>query len=421
MKRLMNWKNVAAILACFAVTATFVSCKRESSNKQITAFSFIEPSTTGVINETAKTIVIDVSLGTDITVLVPTIVVSDRATVSPASGVMQNFTNPVTYTVTAEDGSTANYTVTVTSSTVKFTAAEQQKINTIKTRYSNIPTSFSGGYFITIPTTSPYSIGEVKNEVLQAGINAINLVRYIAGIPDDVVLDAEYVDLCQHGAVLLTAINQLTHYPEKPGDMNQEFYKKGADAARRSNISTSNLPSTTVFQYMDDSDPSNIDRVGHRRWILNPPMKKSGFGVGATRFGLLYAFDGSRGNIDYDYVAWPSPGVFPTNIFSNNHAWSISVNAQKYGTPDINKIEVTLKHLNSGEVWFFSKDTPSSTAIRSAYFNIDKGGYGINNCIIFRPALNNTFKYQDGDVFQVTVSGLDKNISYLVKMFGMNN
>jgi hypothetical protein len=36
------------------------------------------------------------------------------ATVSPASGVAQNFTNPVNYTVTAADGSTAVYVVTVT-------------------------------------------------------------------------------------------------------------------------------------------------------------------------------------------------------------------------------------------------------------------------------------------------------------------
>jgi hypothetical protein len=305
-----------------------------------------------------------------------------------------------------------------------FTAEEQQKINTIKTRYSSILTNFTGGYFITLPTTTPsYTIGEVKNEVLQAGIDAINLVRYIAGIPDDVELDAGYTELTQHGAVLLTAVNQLTHTPEKPDDMDQEFYDKGYTGTSRSNISTLNLPSGTVFRYMDDSDPSNIDRVGHRRWILNPLMKKSGFGVGANKYGLMYAFDKTRGSVDYDYVAWPSPGVFPIEFINikldNNLAWSISVNAQKYGTPDKSKIEVTLKHLNSGMVWTFSNITSSSTDELSTFYNIENNNYGINNCIIFRPGLGNSFEYKEGDVFEVTVLGLDKDLSYTVKMFNM--
>lgn len=52
--------------------------------------------------------------GTDVTALQPTIVVSDLATVSPASGEEQDFTDPVTYTVTAEDETTQEYVVTVT-------------------------------------------------------------------------------------------------------------------------------------------------------------------------------------------------------------------------------------------------------------------------------------------------------------------
>lgn len=309
-----------------------------------------------------------------------------------------------------------------TTDVLAFTATEKQKINTIKTRYSSIPTNFTGGYFITVPTITPsYTIGEVKNEVLQAGIDAINLVRYIAGLPDDVVLDADYTNSCQHGAVLLTAVNQLTHTPQKPADMDQDFFDKGYKATSSSNISTLNVPSTTVFRYMDDnSSSSNIECVGHRRWIINPSMKKSGFGVGANKYGLMYAFDKSRGVIDYDYITWPSQGVFPTQLISsNNIPWSITVNTQKYGTPDANKIEVTLKHVNSGKIWTLSNKEPGSTASQKPYFNINNQGFGISNCIIFRPELDASFKYQDGDVFQVTISGLNKELSYTVKMFSL--
>ena len=98
-------------------TAGYVRCVRsfeENSAKDITAFSFnyIDPESTGTINETSTAVVVPPN--TDVTALVPTIKVSYGATVSPASGVAQNFTSPVVYTVTARDNSVKVYTVTVT-------------------------------------------------------------------------------------------------------------------------------------------------------------------------------------------------------------------------------------------------------------------------------------------------------------------
>jgi hypothetical protein len=62
----------------------------------------------------------DVPAGTDITTLRPTITLdSPKATVSPASGTVQDFTNPVVYTVTAEDGTSQDYAVIVTLSDKK--------------------------------------------------------------------------------------------------------------------------------------------------------------------------------------------------------------------------------------------------------------------------------------------------------------
>lgn len=84
-----------------------------SSIKAITVFNFSSPAVTGIVNEGAKTVALTVPYGTAITALVPTITITG-ASVSPSSGVAQNFTNPVTYTVTAADSSTQVYVVTVT-------------------------------------------------------------------------------------------------------------------------------------------------------------------------------------------------------------------------------------------------------------------------------------------------------------------
>ncbi len=79
--------------------------------KAITNFSFTNPNTTGTINESDHTIQLTVH-DMSITALTPTITHTGTS-ISPASGVVQDFTSPVVYTVTAGDGSTQVYTVTV--------------------------------------------------------------------------------------------------------------------------------------------------------------------------------------------------------------------------------------------------------------------------------------------------------------------
>ena len=83
-----------------------------NDNKAITAFNIATPYATGVITEATHTIAITVPYGTDVTSLTPTITYTGKS-ISPATGVAQNFTSPVTYTVTAADSSTRAYIVTV--------------------------------------------------------------------------------------------------------------------------------------------------------------------------------------------------------------------------------------------------------------------------------------------------------------------
>jgi len=85
-----------------------------NSAKAIIDFSFSDPVAVGDINESTHTITVMVPYGTSVVSLTPTIVISDDATINPDSGIAQNFTNPVTYTVTAQNDTTQDYDVTVT-------------------------------------------------------------------------------------------------------------------------------------------------------------------------------------------------------------------------------------------------------------------------------------------------------------------
>lgn len=86
----------------------------KSAAKQLLTFKInnvIEESNT--VDQTSRNIRIVVPPKTDRKALTPTITLSAKATVSPATGVVQDFTNAVKYTVTAEDGSTQVYSVVV--------------------------------------------------------------------------------------------------------------------------------------------------------------------------------------------------------------------------------------------------------------------------------------------------------------------
>ena len=73
----------------------------------------LERDVAGIVH--TSTVSAEVPFGTDVTGLVPDITVSSGATVQPAGGSAQDFTETVDYTVTAEDGETTSvWTVTVT-------------------------------------------------------------------------------------------------------------------------------------------------------------------------------------------------------------------------------------------------------------------------------------------------------------------
>ncbi|MFA5126119.1 MAG: hypothetical protein WC462_03905 [archaeon] len=81
--------------------------------KMITDFSLVGAGSVDVIDEENHTISVTVSPTTDLSSLVTNITIVGIS-VSPASGVAQDFTSPVTFTVTSADSSTQGYLVTVT-------------------------------------------------------------------------------------------------------------------------------------------------------------------------------------------------------------------------------------------------------------------------------------------------------------------
>jgi len=85
-----------------------------SAENDILSFQIPEQIGEIIIDEVAHTVQLNVPLGTNVTALVPTIEISDFATIDPESDTPQNFTEPVEYIVTAENGDEQIWMVTVT-------------------------------------------------------------------------------------------------------------------------------------------------------------------------------------------------------------------------------------------------------------------------------------------------------------------
>lgn len=278
----------------------------------------------------------------------------------------------------------------------------------------------SVSYAETPSVKAPYKLGALSVASQQQGVNMLNWIRYVAGVPSNVTLDASYAEEAQ-GASLVNAINnELSHNPAKPAGMSDEMYQICSRGAGRSNISCGfSGPAYSVLAFADDSDSGNISRVGHRRWCLNPVMGKTGFGV-VNSYGAMYAFDSSNTNgYGYDMVLWPAANM-PTEIFDNSQAWSVGTRTDLLG----DDIKVTLKRLSDGRVWNFSSSSSNGDFYidtdyyyDSSYADYEDEYANYGDAIIFRPA--NIEDYSDGDKFQVTVAGSKASKTYTVQFFQM--
>ncbi len=319
-------------------------------------------------------------------------------------------------------------TLTTGSSTItKPTAAE------IVQRYESIP-AYSTTRFVVEPSVkSPYSLGSLPAATLNNGEAWLNFMRYVANLPSISLTDA-LNESAQYGAVVMAANNKLTHYPTQPTDMEKTFFDQGYYACTSSNIAYKGYAPLSSFDskktgvvadavqaWMDDEDPSNISAVGHRRWILNPGVKTMGLGSADTtgvddngiewgysytalralnQSGSGYAQVDASGSVDYEAIAWPASGDFPSSVFATDVPWSITLNPSKWETPSASDVVVTLKDTSTNKAWTLRNGGSEGD------FYIDTQGSGVANCIIFRPS-NLTSTKMTG-TWEVSISGLKK-------------
>ena len=207
-----------------------VTVKKMSDTSIINAFSI--GAYTGKINNTNHTVVVTVPYGTDVTALTPTVTVGFMVTVSPKSGTTMNFTNPVTYKVTGQDGIIQDYIVTIA-------VAANTGINGTTPSFANdlIPDN---------DPTSPNLIGKLCNDYAY-----IYGKDYKTMGPEDAITRCEASTLIYR---LLKQNNQLNGYskPSTPSfkDLKgDEWFDNSLEFMTYLGVYNKNCADDTIFAY----------------------------------------------------------------------------------------------------------------------------------------------------------------------------
>ena len=269
---------------------------------------------------------------------------------------------------------------------------------------NNGPAFLRASYDVQPDTQNPpYNAGVLSQETLEDALKAVNTIRYIAGLNADVTHDDSFTEMVQAGALVNALNGKISHFPEKPEGIDDAVYELAKSGNGSANLAQgySSLASAVTAGWLNDGDESNIDVIGHRRWLLNARMGKTGFGQVEDCTGM-YAFDRS-GTAGYTSNVWPAQNT-PLEFFGTEYPWSVSTGSEETGN-----VQVTMTNRETGTVYSFSKNSADG------FFTVDNDWYGVPGAVIWRP---DGISYNDGDTYDVQISGLSGgDITYPVHFF----
>ncbi len=295
------------------------------------------------------------------------------------------------------------------TTTKKYTKhkALKHSIDEIINKYEKLKATFN--YKKSVYEKNPsykngkYVAGSLKSRVIKDTLNQINFYRWLSGL-NTVSKNDKYMERSQKGAVILAKLKQLTHYPSKPSDMSDSWYKDayaGVNAGYdyTGNVSVGTMVNNSPVEFILDTN-NIMGGVGHRLSLLDKKSDKTSFGYcdGYTAISM-YTTSDDLGNNDLWY-SWPSPGYFPIEKMDPKMQWSITLDS-KLTIYDDFKIVITDGNNKKYTL------TPSSNLYYESYFNTV---YFDAPAKLIKYLTNNGNKFVAGRKFSVKITGLaDEN------------
>ena len=193
-------------------------------------------------------------------------------------------------------------------------------------------------YDIQPSTTVPYQEGTLKQGVIDDTLNRLNFYRWIYGV-NKVTLNTSKMARNQKGALIQSINDVLTHQPEQPEGMTDEFYSEAYDGCNMKYENPEDTysgncdyneagPNEHIDDYVSDlynvNLPGNTDAVGHRWSMLDPDAYATSFGYCNSYSTVsMYYNPNNTTNLEQNFYAYPTAGYFPNKLFNTSERWSI--------------------------------------------------------------------------------------------------
>jgi hypothetical protein len=243
-----------------------------------------------------------------------------------------------------------------------------------------------------------------------AALRKLKAYRYLCDVPTDPELSPDYAEKCTAGCKLLELVGELTHTPKRPTGCSDSLWSLGYAGTSQSNLHQNGDPLRAVDDFIYDSDPSNVDRVGHRRWCLNVGMKATAFGH-SSQWVAMYSIDQGHALMPYDAVLYPARGYFPLTHIRSGAAWSAHL-SHRYAVARQEDVKVVVSPVDGN----MKKGPPVSID----YLHVDSQGFGTgSSCVIFRPSVS----LEAGARYWVQITGIkepagaESPLEYLVEFY----
>lgn len=264
-------------------------------------------------------------------------------------------------------------------------------------KYTSSATVVPSFFSMTATTCDP---GQLTADGIANAVARINYHRWLSGLAP--VTNAQSSDNLAQKCALVSAWNPAGPAAHTPAPAAECYTADGAAGAGSSNIAWgSGTPVGAIDQWIQDN--GNSTTMGHRRWILNPPLDPVGFGMyvgGDAGYGsaaCLVVFNQSGSGPRPDFVAYPPPGYIPVALAQTT--WTFAGDGFNFSAPTVS---VTRMSDNANlAVTIIPVQNP--------------GGFNYPDATSWAPS---GWTPMAGQIYRVSISAGTKSASYDVKPVG---
>lgn len=182
---------------------------------------------------------------------------------------------------------------------------------------------------------TPCDPGALPADTRVGAVRYTNAFRWLAGLAP-VREDATQTAAAQACAVLVERNGQLSHTPPMTWTCWSTIGYQGTSSSNITGVRGFTMTvRDAIGGWIDDArDLSHT--LGHRRWMLYPPLSTVGYGQ-ASGYACLHILGATSNPRERAYVAWPNPG--PTPMGAMTRLWSFS--AASLGVGPSTRVAVT--------------------------------------------------------------------------------